>query len=186
MKVMKIIVCSENPVKIQAVKEAFQAYFENFEIKGLNLKEYPSIQIQPLSAIQTLESANKRVEIAQKLEQADFYASLEGGTSKDQFGAFLTWYVNITDKQGKRSIAGGGRMPLPPIVYERLLQNKEKELGDIIDELAEEENTKQKGGASALFTGNRVLRKDVFKRDVIIALVPFTSQLFHKLESIST
>ena len=184
MKVMKIIVCSENPIKIQAVQEAFSAYFENFEVKGLNLKGYSSIEMQPFSAKQTLESAIKRVEIAQKLEQADFFASLEGGIDKDQFGAFLTWYVNIADNQGKRSIAGGGRMPLPIIVYEKLLQNKKKEVGDIIDELAEEENTKQKGGASALFTGNRVLRKDVFKRDVIIALVPFTSQLFQKLESI--
>ncbi len=184
MKVMKIIVCSENPVKIQAVQEAFKAYFDNFEIKGLDLKDQPLVQIQPLSAEQTLESANRRVEIALKKEQADFYVSLEGGISKDQFGAFLTWYVNVTDKDGKRSIAGGGRMPLPSIIYDRLTENKEKELGEIIDELAEEENTKKKGGASALFTGNRVLRKDVFKRDVIIALVPFTSQLFRKLESI--
>ena len=108
---------------------------------------------------------------------------MEGGINKDEFGAYLTWYVNITNNNGKRSIAGGGRMPLPSIVYDKLLQNKDKELGEIIDNLAGEENTKQKGGASALFTGNKVLRKDVFKRDVIIALVPFTSSLFQKLES---
>ena len=183
MKIMKIIVCSKNPVKIQAVQEAFDEYYDDFEIKGLDLKDNPSVQIQPLSAEQTLQSANKRVEIAQKNEQADFFVSLEGGISKDEFGAFLTWYVNITNNIGKKSIAGGGRMPLPTIVYDKLLQNREKELGEIIDDLADDENTKQKGGASALFTDNRVLRKDVFKRDVIIALVPFTSYLFQKLES---
>ena len=50
-----------------------------------------------------------------------------------------------------------------------------------IDEI-DSNNTKQKGGASALFTGGEVLRKDVFKRDIIMALIPFTSPIFQNLE----
>ena len=66
---MKIIVCSKNPVKIQAVQEAFQAYFDDFQIKGVDLEEHSSVQMQPLSAQETLESANKRVEVQLRRRQ---------------------------------------------------------------------------------------------------------------------
>ncbi|MCG3216580.1 MAG: DUF84 family protein [Candidatus Heimdallarchaeota archaeon] len=179
---MKIVVCSENPVKIQAVKEAFSLYFSDFSIKKLGLKEHKTVSKQPLSGNQTLESAIKRVEIAREIKTGNYYVSLEGGVSKDQYGAFLTWFVCIINESGKKSIAGGGRMPLPLVLYEKLSEDKRKELGDIIDELTSDVNTKQKGGASALFTGGEVLRKDVFKRDIIMALIPFTSPIFQNLE----
>ena len=78
MKTMKIIVCSKNPVKIQAVQEAFNEYFDDFDIQGLDLKDHTLIQIQPLSAEQPLKSANKRVDIAKKTEQAEYFVSWRG------------------------------------------------------------------------------------------------------------
>ncbi|NPD89152.1 MAG: DUF84 family protein [Asgard group archaeon] len=176
---MKILVCSKNPVKIKAVEEAFYAYFKRLELISLDLNQYSGVYKQPMTIKETLESAVKRIEIAQsKEEEADYYVSLEGGLGKDEFGAFLTWFVCVCNKEGKKSIAGGGRMPLPTQIYREIEESKEKELGDVIDKLSGERDTKRKGGAIALFTGNRIQRKEVFKRDIIIALVPFTSSLF--------
>ena len=175
---MKILVCSKNPIKIKAVEEAFYSYFERLELISLDLNQYSGVYKQPMTSKETLESAVNRIEIAQTLEKADYYVSLEGGLEKDEYGAFLTWFVCISNKEGKKSIAGGGRMPLPTQIYTEIENDKEKELGDVIDKLAGDKDTKRKGGATALFTGNRIQRKEVFKRDIIIALVPFTSSLF--------
>ena len=179
---MKIIVCSMNPVKISAAKAAFQTYFSNLEIKPLDLSSNLSVIKQPMSSKETLNAAIKRVEVAQKIETADYYISMEGGIDLDQYGCFLTWYVCIGNNKGKKSIAGGGRMPLPKTIFRELQENKKMELGDIMDRITQEKNIKQKGGSTAIFTGNHIMREDVFVRESIMALIPFTSDIYKKLD----
>ncbi len=183
---MKIVVCSTNPVKISAAKEAFRSHFSNVKVETIDVSQHTGVLQQPLSSEETLDSAVKRVEIAQNLTEADYYVSMEGGMFEDIYGAFLTWYVCIIDKNGKKSLAGGGRMPLPKSVYNELKENKKIELGDIMDRISKEKNVKQKGGCTAIFTGNRVMRKDVFRRAILMALIPFTSSTYQKLEQTGT
>ena len=179
---MKIIVCSKNPVKISAAEEAFKSHFENVEVKTIDLSQNLGVMKQPMTSHETLNSAVKRIEIAKNLEEADYYVSMEGGMAEDYHGSYLTWYVCIADREGEKSIAGGGRMPLPRPIYKELKENKKIELGDIMDRISNEENVKQKGGSTAIFTGNRVKRKDVFKRALYMALIPFTSDMYMKLD----
>lgn len=179
---MKIIVCSTNPVKISAAREAFKSHFSSIKIETIDVSHEAGVLQQPLSSEETLDSAVRRVEIAQNLTDADYYVSMEGGMSEDSYGVFLTWYVCILNKNGEKSLAGGGRMPLPRSIYNELKENRETELGDIMDRISKEENVKQKGGSTAIFTGNRVMRKDVFRRAILMALIPFTSSAYQKLE----
>lgn len=178
----KITICSINPVKIQAVKEAFDLHFAKIEYKNLDLSHFESVSNQPMSSDETLKSALNRLQIARTLEDSDFYVSLEGGLDRDTYGSFLTWFICISDNRGKESIAGGGRMAVPSIIYETLINNPERELGKIMDELIGDHNIKQKGGSTAIFTDNRIMRKDVFKRDIILALVPFVNSTFKRIE----
>ncbi len=181
---MKIVCCSKNPVKIQAVKEAFSSYFETFQLESLDMKPYSSVLLQPLTPEKTLESAVNRIITARKLEKADFFVSLEGGMGKDQYGAFLTAYVCVSNEANARkiSVSGGFRMPLPVKIYQKLENDRSLELGDIIDIITGESNVKQQGGSAAVFTDNRIHRKDVFKQAVIFALIPFTSDKYKSLE----
>lgn len=179
---MKITICSKNPVKILATKEAFSLYYTNLEFESIEVNDFKGILRQPLTQKETLMSALQRIKVARKMTKSDFYVSLEGGLGQDSLGSFLTWYVCIENKIGKQSIAGGGRMPLPKIIYKTLREDPTRELGEIMDVLIGEENIKQKGGSTAVFTGNKVLRKDVFKRDIIIALIPYTSIIFQDIE----
>ncbi|MHA1217760.1 MAG: DUF84 family protein [Candidatus Heimdallarchaeaceae archaeon] len=179
---MKVVICSTNPVKIEAVKEAFSSFFENIVYFPLEMSNHKEILRQPMSSKETLSSAVKRVQVARKEESAEFFVSMEGGMDSDDHGAFLTWYVCVGNNSGKDSIAGGGRMPLPKPIYEELVESRTSELGDIMDRITNEENVKQRGGSTAVFTGNRIFRKDVFTRDLIIALIPFTSDIFQKIE----
>ena len=181
---MKIIVCSKNPVKILAAEEAFKSHFNKIEMKSLDFSQKLGMLTQPLSAEETLKSAIKRVEIAQQIDDADYYCSMEGGMGQDEYGAFLTWYVCVAERKGEITIAGGGRMPLPKSIYKELKENKEIELGDIMDRISDVENTKQKGGSTALFTENRIIRKDVFKQSLLMALIPYTSKLYKNLQKL--
>jgi len=179
---MKIIVCSKNPVKIAAAQEAFQSHFSEIKVESIDLTNKIDILKQPMTSEETLNSAVNRINIARKLTQAEYFVSMEGGMAEDKYGYFLTWYVCISDTSGQMSIAGGGRMPIPRSIYSELKENSNLELGDIMDRISNEKNVKQKGGSTAIFTGNRVFRKDVFKRELLMALIPFTSSEFKKLE----
>ena len=181
----KITICSKNPVKIQAVKEAFESHFTEIEYKTLDLSHHEGVSNQPMSSEETLKSALNRLKIARTLEESDYYVSLEGGLDRDAYGSFLTWYICVSNNREKESIAGGGRMTMPSVIYDTLINNPERELGEIMDELIGENNIKQKGGSTAIFTDNRIMRKDVFKRDVILALVPFVNSTFKRIERAS-
>ena len=180
---MKIVVCSKNPVKISAAEEAFQSHFENICVESLDVSHETGVLQQPLSSEDTLNSAVKRIEIAHNQVVADYYVSMEGGMFEDSYGSYLTWYVCVANKNCEKSIAGGGRMPLPRSVYKELKEDNNVELGDIMDRISKDHNVKQKGGSTAVFTENRIMRKDVFKRALLMALIPFTSKTFQELET---
>jgi inosine/xanthosine triphosphatase len=180
---MKVAVCSKNPVKIEAATEAFCSYFDEINLTSIEMTNNKDVKSQPMTSHETLNSAVKRVQIARERIDADFYVSMEGGMNCDDFGAFLTWYVCVGNNLGEISIAGGGRMPLPKKIYNELKNNIETELGDIMDRVTKEENIKQKGGSTAVFTGNRIQRKDVFKREIIMALIPFTSTIYQQIKN---
>lgn len=182
---MKIVVCSKNPIKVQAVKEAFSSHYETFQLESLDMIAYSSVLLQPLTPEKTLESAVNRIIAARKLEKADFFVSLEGGVGRDNYGAFLTAYVCVSNETNSRriSVSGGFRMPIPIKIYQKLENDRSLELGDIMDTITGENNVKQQGGSTAVFTNNRIRRKDVFKQAVIFALVPFTSDKYKNLEN---
>ena len=180
---MKVAICSNNPVKIEAATEAFGSFFEKIDFFTIEMTLNRDIKSQPITSEETLNSAVRRVQIARKMTKAEFYVSMEGGMDCDDFGAFLTWFVCVGNDKGEDSIAGGGRMPLPESIYNEIKKDNTVELGDIMDKITKEENVKQKGGSTAVFTGNRVQRKDVFKREIIIALVPFTSKIYQQIDS---
>jgi len=181
---MKIIIGTKNPIKIKATIEAFQNFYNEIEYETFDLSKYPSVLKQPMSTNETLESALKRIEIIEtKIDGADYYVALEGGVGIDKFGFFLTGYVAIKSKTGKISVSGGYRMPLPKKLFDELQRNRDIELGDLIDKYSGIKNSKQKDGAIGLFTSGKLTRKETFKQMIILALVPFTSHVYSKIEN---
>ena len=80
---MKIVVCSKNPVKIAAAKEAFGSHFKEIGIESVDLTNNIEVAKQPITSEETLNSAVNRIEIARKLTEADYYVSMEGGMNED-------------------------------------------------------------------------------------------------------
>ena len=77
----------------------------------------------------------------------------------------------MVHKDGRTGFGGGGRLPLPEPIAQRILAGQE--LGDIMDELLNDHNTKQKGGAVGALTKGLVLREETFALAVAYALGPF-------------
>ena len=170
---MKILVGSENPVKLEAVKEAFINYYNEVEVIGIKVPS--GVPDQPIND-ETLRGAENRAEILKELNkndnlQADYFIGVEGGIVKKHGRWFAFGGMCLMDKEGRKSFGTSAHFELPGTVVKRLLNREE--LGFVIDEIMNQQNTKQKMGAIGFFTKGIMDRKELYIPGIISALVPF-------------
>lgn len=162
---IKIRVASANPAKINAVTSAFAEVF-NHEVMDVQGIAVPSgVADQPMNSEETLLGAMNRV-AALVNEDADYRVAIEAGLDGD-----FTFAWMVIEHQGKIGKARSASLMLPPVALAELKQGKE--LGDVMDALFDQTNVKQKGGAIALLTQNKLSRSSVYHQALILAMIPF-------------
>jgi len=167
---MKVAVGSTNPVKIQAVTEAFQEMLNGGDVIGIQVKS--DVSDQPFNE-EVLEGAVNRAEKALKLTGAEFGVGIEGGVIQLGEKWYNLGFVTIIDKKGRRGTGTSGWFECPPKILDQLKRGRE--LGDVMDELTGMKNTKMQNGAIGIFTKGKVPRKDLYKHGIFMALIPFLS-----------
>lgn len=168
---MKVIVASKNPLKIQAAKNGFEKMFPALEFKFVGVSVLSNVADQPLSNDETFLGAKNRADNASnEIKDADFYIGIEGGIEhiKNEMEAFAWVVVKSAGKYGK---ARTGTFFLPREVVE-LIKNG-KELGEADDIVFKRKNSKQKNGAVGILTGDIIDRTKYYTEAVILALIPF-------------
>ena len=133
----------------------------------------------PMSDAETITGATNRASAAREQAGADLGIGLEGGVHPEPFGLVLQGWVVIVDGNGRQSIAGAARLPLPEIIASRVLAGEE--LGPIMDDLLDDHNVKQKGGAVGALTAGLAPRGHAFAQAVAYALSPFIAPELHNV-----
>jgi len=173
---MKILVGSQNPVKINSAAEAFKKYFEDVEVTGISVNS--GVPDQPVEE-QVLQGAKNRagellsLNNTQKLG-GEYFVGIEGGIAKLTGTWFSFGGICILDKDGNKGYGTSPLFELPKTIIDQLLEGTE--LGNIMDRLQNEENTKQKLGAIGYFTNEVMSRKELYVSGIITAMIP----LLHK------
>lgn len=169
---MKIIVASQNPVKINAASEGFGAFFDPVIVDGVSVKS--GVSDQPMSDEETLEGARNRVANARKqFPEADFWIGIEGGLHREKEGLVAFAWVVISDglQNGQSRTTS---FLLPPKVA--VLIDSGYELGIANDMVFKQHNSKQKSGAVGLLTGDKIDRTQLYRQAVQLALIPFLNK----------
>jgi len=178
-----IVVGSKNPVKVNAVQIAANSYWKNFELVSINAPS--NISNMPLSKEETRIGAKNRALAAldwmknQKdnlpVNKDDQNLVLavgnEGGITSIDGIWYLFGTTLVTD--GKIESWGGETLVRLPSIMVDELQGGQVELGEVIDKITGETNTKQKGGAIAILTNNVILREELFSFHTKMALSPW-------------
>lgn len=170
---MKILVGSKNPVKISSVEEAFKNYFENIEVIGIEVES--GVSVQPINDETYTGAQNralrlKEINDSQNLN-AELFVGIEGGITK-QFGKWFAFgCMCVLDNNGRTGFGTSPHFQLPKSVVEKLLQGIE--LGDVMDEIMNQQNTKQKHGAIGFFTNGVINRKELYVEGLKVAVIPF-------------
>ncbi len=165
---MKVIVGSLNPVKINATLHAFKHYYNFVEVVGVESNS--RVPDQPIGK-ETFEGAYNRVRDIAKRYMAEFYVGIEGGIYKIADVWFSFGAVCIMDKNGKIGWGTSPMFTLPDFVVKKL--QTRVELGEVMDELIDEHNSKQKQGAIGYLSKGVIDRMKLYEMGVIMALVPF-------------
>jgi inosine/xanthosine triphosphatase len=175
---MKVLVGSKNPVKIEAVKEAFSKYFPDLEVFGISADS--RVSAQPVNG-ETFEGAKNR---AMELKQintkenlgANYFVGIEGGIAEFFNKWFALGLMCIIDTDGKIGFGTSPLFELPYSVTKELLNGIE--LGEVMDRLTGDHNTKQKSGAIGYFTNGVMDRKSLYVPGLITAMIPFLHKDF--------
>lgn len=168
---MNVAVGSQNPVKIEAAREAFQAAFPNQAIEVFGYDVNSGVSVQPMSDEESIQGATQRARQAINVSRADFGVGLEGGIQKIGDRWFDCGWVVVTDQAGKMGIASSVRIETPVRMMDLIHQGIE--LGDVVDILSGQTNTKQAGGHFGFMTNGIVGRKEGYRQGVIMALSRF-------------
>lgn len=167
---IKIVVASKNPVKLEAVHDGLSVFFtEEIELLGVSVES--GVSDQPMSDAETLQGALNRVRnAAEQFSGHDFYVGVEGGVEDSASGlmAFAWIVISKNGTLGKARTAG---FFLPPRVAELVHQGIE--LGDADDQVFRKENSKQQNGAVGLLTNDTITRKSLYLPAVQMAFIPF-------------
>lgn len=170
-EIMKVAIGSENPVKIECVKLAFQAAWPDKTFEFVSYKTDSGVSAQPMSDAESIKGAIARAQQALSGHDADYGVGLEGGLQKIGEIYYDSGWIVIIDRQHRRGIGSTAKFPIPEKCMKMILDGKE--LGDAIDILFKEDNMKQKRGFFGGMTNNLITRTSAYKDAVIVALSRF-------------
>ena len=168
----RVIIASQNPVKIQATQTCFERLFpkEDFQFDGVAVDS--GVSQQPWDNKETHQGAVNRAKAARQHQpEADFFVGMEGGVEKvaGVWQAFA-WMV-VFDKTGKMGEGRTGVFIIPRVVGKLL--DDGVELGPADDQVFGMHNSKQKLGAVGILTNGAIDRTKYYEQALTFALIPW-------------
>lgn len=167
-----LIVGTLNPVKINAVKSAFETVWPDclWQVQGVAVPS--GVSNQPISPAEGLQGARNRAHRAlESSSSADYGIGLEGGLEETDGLWFDCGWCVIVDREGKEGISTSARIPTPESMMKYIREGKE--LGEALDLMHNRTNIKQQEGHVGILTNTIVTRTDIYKDAAIIALGRF-------------
>src|SRR6056297_2652162 len=167
----RLVIASENPVKIRALRSGFVRVFPGAEFAVDCTGVDSGVSDQPMTSTETLQGATDRALAARKaVPEAEVWVGIEGGVEESPEGmAAFAWIVALSAAR-----AGRGRTAtffLPEEIA--ALVRGGMELGAADDRVFGRSNSKQSNDAIGLLTGDALDRAGLYEQGVIMALLPF-------------
>lgn len=165
-------VTSKNPVKLEAVKRAFQEYFPDQKIEFTTIGVESGVSDQPMSAEETAKGACRRVSNA-VADDTDFIVGIEGGLNfisidEHEHAFEQTWACVLDRKTGISELGSGPAYPVPPNVIRQIHAGK-----NLSEAMAAEYGTEELGthdGYNGWLSGNKLDRIEASRIGVFLAL----------------
>ena len=169
---MKVLIGTKNPSKIEGAKNAFDKFFDNVEVIGVDVSS--NVPDQPFNE-DVLQGAKNRVEGVKKYAienniDADFYIAIESGIV-DYFDDFINFNISfIEDKEGTKSVGVSQGFPIPKKHIDDI---REVGLGKVMDKIFSGNELGKSVGGISFLTKGKVTRMEIVENSFTMALIKF-------------
>jgi len=174
LNMKRVIIASENPVKVAVAKRAFLSVYNGEEFEFVAIKSESGVPDQPMNDEVEKGALNRLEYIKEKYPEADFWISQEAGIFREGNKLYNRAWIAVTDQSGYVARSSTPLYWLPAKMVEFV--NDGMELGDATDKFFQSVNSKQGIGAVAHLTDGLIDRENYYLQAGIIAL----SELKHQ------
>ncbi len=174
----KVIIASENPVKVNVAKQAFSKVFPNEEFEFIAMKSESGVPDQPMDEETKQGAINRLNFIKTNYPEADFWISQEGGTIREGDYLYNRAWIAICGTSGYVAKSSTALFQLPTKIVEYI--NEGMELGDANDKFFSSVNSKHGIGAIGYLTDGLIDRENYYLPAAIIALSEVKHQDWYK------
>lgn len=129
---MKVVVGSQNPVKIEATRQAFVMYFgDDVDIEVIGMIIESDVSEQPMTVTETAQGAyNRAKNLCGKVPDADYVVGIEGGLGnielkQQTYAMEQSWACVWHCKTDKHEIAGTPAFPILSNVMKQIEGGKD-------------------------------------------------------------
>jgi len=186
---LNVCVGSLNPIKVKAVEEALTKFFKNFKV--YNIKTDSKVSNQPIGLKNIIKGAINRAKNSlnylmseKKIRDDIFGVGIEAGLAEVPYtktGFMDFQFCAIINEEKQISLGSGISFEYPKSVIDQILQEEDKEIGELIGKLARNENLKNESGAISFLSKNAITRKEILKQAVICAMLPFINKELYQI-----
>jgi len=172
LRAVKIVVGSKNPTKIEGARMAFQQYFDEVEVVGVDVNT--EIPPQPFDD-ETIKGAVERAMKAYS-PQFDFSVGIEAGLFKfsHTISGYIDFQVSAVYDGNVCSIGFGPGFEYPKAVIEEVKRGKE--VGEVMEKVSGIKNIGKKGGAVHFLSKGAISRTELSRISVTMALIPLINK----------
>jgi inosine/xanthosine triphosphatase len=175
-KVRLVSVGSTNPVKLAAARAVLSRVATSARVEGVSVSS--TVRNQPFGDDETIRGALARARAAREAAGAEIGVGIEGGVVESGNQLRTCAWAAVVDASGREGVGGSLAMPLPASVS-RFIREDGLELGDAMDRVTGEHNTKHRQGAVGILTAGLVDRQAAYEVILTYALAPFlTTELW--------
>mgnify|MGYP001266267157 CR=1 FL=1 len=170
----KVVVASENPVKVNVSRRAFAAVFPNEKFDFIALPADSEVPSQPFADETRQGALNRLASVRSREPQADYWISQEGGLFRFENRLFNRAVIMVCDRSGFVAESTTASYFLPTAVQK--LVEEGMELGAATDQFFASRNSGRGQGAVAILTDGIINREEYYLSAAVIAL----SELKHR------
>ena len=160
---------STNPVKLAAARAVVGRVAPGARVEPVIVAS--TVRDQPFGDEETIRGALSRARGAREAVGGELGIGIEGGVVDAEGSMRTCAWAAVVDAAGREGVGGSLAMPLPDGVA-RLVRSG-VELGEAMDRLTGEHNTKQRQGAVGILTAGLVDRQAAYEVILSYALARF-------------
>ena len=169
---MKILNGTQNPGKVQGAKEAFERYFDDFDIEGIPVSS--NVSDEPVND-EIYTGAKNRVENLIKYSKdnnldADYFLGIESGIT-NLLGKWII--INIAVIKDKNGYESWGTSPAFPVPDKYVKEIIDSDLGKVMDKIFNQTEIRKGKGGIGFLTHDKISRFDLTRGAFTMALTQF-------------